>query len=230
MRVLIPFAAERPKTRLGAELSILERREFAYAMLSDVLETVRATGHDPVILATESVSATDIDDGTGEEIDVGIHDEDFTVIVDDSALTSAVNDAIVDSFSANDIDDTATAVAIVMSDLALATPRVLAGFFHADGDLVVAPGRGGGTNALVIREPGFRVDYHGTSYLDHLRTAQEIGASVREFDSHRLATDIDEPADLTEVLALSNGAARGWLEAAGYDLEIDDGRVGISRT
>jgi len=97
------------------------------------------------------------------------------------------------------------------------------------GDLVVAPGRGGGTNALVVRHPDFRTDYHGASYRDHLRAAHELGASVREFDSHRLATDVDEPADLAELLLHGDGRATDWLRDAGFELATTDGRVGVER-
>lgn len=214
MRVLVPFAAERPKTRLEPVLSAAERSSFAAAMLADVLEAIRLAAHDPVVLSTAP-----IDDRAGELADA-LADElaAARVVVDERPLTTAVNDALAE-----------TPVAVVMSDLPLVTPRVLRRFLGAEGDLVVAPGRGGGTNALVVREPRFRVDYHGTSYLDHLRIARRIGASVREFDSHRLSTDVDEPADLGEVLSLSDGTARRWLRDAGFELDVTDGRVGVRR-
>ncbi|MFC6726509.1 2-phospho-L-lactate guanylyltransferase, partial [Halobium palmae] len=37
MRVVVPFAAERPKTRLGDVLDPVERRSFARAMLREVV-------------------------------------------------------------------------------------------------------------------------------------------------------------------------------------------------
>jgi len=96
------------------------------------------------------------------------------------------------------------------------------------------PGRGGGTNAFVAGHPAFRVDYHGASYLDHRRIADEIGAGVRVVDSHRLATDVDEPADLAELLIHAEadgdgGRAARWLRDAGFALDTTDGRVGVRR-
>lgn len=211
MEVVVPFAAARPKTRLSSVMDADERRAFARAMLADVLDSLRAVrldGERPRarVLATAPV------------------DVDVPVTVDERPLTDAVNAAL-DAHEATPDDP----LAVVMSDLALATPRTLARLFAASGDVVVAAGLGGGTNALVVRHPEFRVDYHGASYLDHLRAAREVGASVRDHDSRRLAVDVDEPADLAEVLLHGDGASRDWLVDAGFELAVDDGRVGVAR-
>lgn len=211
MDVVVPFAAERPKTRLSSVMDAEERRAFARAMLDDVLESLTAVRLDgerlhPRVLATTSVDA------------------DVPVVVDDRPLSEAVN-AVLDAHGATPDDP----LAVVMSDLALATPRTLARLCAATGDVVVAAGLGGGTNALVVRHPEFRVDYHGASYLDHLRAAREVGATVRDHDSRRLAVDVDEPTDLAEVLLHGDGAARNWLVDAGFELDVDAGRVGVDR-
>ena len=73
------------------------------------------------------------------------------------------------------------------------------------------------------------VETHGASIRDYRRLAREAGATVAEVDSRRLATDIDEPADLAEVLLHSDGAAADWLRDAGFELAVDDGRVSVRR-
>lgn len=207
MRVVVPFDATDPKTRLAPVLSEAERSDFAAAMLGDVVSAVRGAGHDPVVLATEPL---------GERV------VDAPVTVDDRPLSVAVNDALSGAAAS-------TPVAVVMADLALATPATIERLCSGAGDVAMVPGRGAGTNALVVSHPDFRVDYHGTSYLDHLRRARDIGASVREVDSARLSTDVDEPADLTEVLVLAEGDAPGWLRDAGFRLAVTDGRVEVVR-
>jgi len=199
MEVVVPFSTDGPKSRLSPVLSAAERSELARAMLDDVLAAVAATGNDPRVLATGALDA-----------DLGC-----PVDIDDRPLTDAVNavlDARLDEGTAPDDDRTASIppdgdraaspppVAVVMADLALATPNALDRLFAAGkrADVALAPGRGGGTNAFVAAHPAFRVDYHGTSYLDHRRIAVAADASVAAVDSHRLATDIDEPADLAE--------------------------------
>jgi 2-phospho-L-lactate guanylyltransferase len=95
--------------------------------------------------------------------------------------------------------------------------------------VVLAPGLGGGTNALVARDPAFEVDYHGASVRDHRRIARKAGLSTATVDSFRLAVDIDEPADLAEVLLHGDGAATAWLRNRGR-VETTDGRVRFVRT
>ncbi|WP_265110156.1 2-phospho-L-lactate guanylyltransferase [Halosolutus halophilus] len=205
MQVVVPFAAETPKTRLEPVLDPDERSTFARAMLADVVTTVVDAGHEPIVLSTSA-------------LELGV--DAATIAVDDRPLTPAVNARL------------ATAdgpVAIVMADLALATPAALERLFSRDGDVVIAPGRGGGTNALVVRHPGFRVDYHGASYLDHRAIAREVGADVETIDSYRLATDVDEPADLVEVLVHGTGRARDCLREFGFELETSAGRVDVTR-
>ncbi|QZY01072.1 2-phospho-L-lactate guanylyltransferase [Halobaculum rubrum] len=229
---LVPFSPDRPKTRLSDTLDPEERRAFAEAMLSDVLAALDGAGFVPRLLTTEA---------TGRDV---------PETVDDRPLTEAVNAALDAHVPGPD-----SPLAVVMADLALATPRAIArlgvdgerggggtadsagdgtGVSNADADagaadVAIAPGRGGGTNALLVRHPEFRVDYHGASYLDHLRVARDIDASVREVDSRRLATDIDERADLTEVLLAGDGAARDWLVDAGFRLDAGGGRVSVER-
>lgn len=202
---LVPFSPDRPKTRLSDTLSPDERRAFADAMLTDVLEALDDAGFSPRLLTTEAT------------------DRAVPETVDDRPLTQAVNAAI----DAHD-PSPASPLAVVMADLALATPRALSGLLES-GDVVLAAGRGGGTNALLTRHPDFHVDYHGASYRDHLRIAHDVGASVREVDSRLLATDIDERADLAEVLLSGDGAAYDWLRDAGFELDVGDGRVSVVR-
>lgn len=179
-----------------------ERREFAEAMLADVLDALDAVDRDldVTVLATDSV------------------DVDAPVVVDDRPLTTAVNDCL---------DSVPTAV--VMADLAIATPDALSDLLDSAADLAIAAGLGGGTNAFLARNSTFHVDYHGASYRDHLEIADEAELSVREVDSRLLAVDIDEPEDLAEVLLHGDGAALDWLVDAGFELDVGGGRVEVVR-
>ena len=208
MRVLVPYSERDPKSRLAPVLSAPERRSFARAMLEDVVDAVRGAGHDPELLVPEPP-------------DAGLPDVPATV--DDRRLTPAV-DAVLDR-----IGGRAAALAVVMADLPLATPTALRRLVGVRGDVAVAPGRGGGTNALVVRDPAFSVDYHGASYRDHREAAATAGLSVGVVDSMRLATDVDEPADLAEVLLHGGGRAREWLVDAGVELDPTGNRVGVRR-
>ena len=213
MRVVIPYTDRDPKSRLAPVLSAAERRAFARAMLGDVVEAVRSAGHDPELLLSEPIDFADAD--------VGV--DDVPTTVDDRALTPAV-DAVLGR-----LGEGVAEVGIVMADLPLATPTALRRLTAVGGEVGIAPGRGGGTNALVARAPSFSVDYHGASYRDHREAAAAAGLSVGVVDSMRLATDVDEPADLAEVLLHGDGRAREWLVDAGVELDTGGGRVAVRR-
>jgi len=206
MRSIIPFAAVDAKTRLASVLDADERAAFSRVMLDAVVETVIEAGHEPTVLSTAP-------------LDEPTRPASTSVVVDDRPLTTAVNDQLA--------ADSPTLV--VMADLPLATADDIHRLTESNADVTLAPGLGGGTNAMVIREPAFRVDYHGASYLDHRAAATDLGATVETVDSRRLATDIDEPDDLAEILIHGDGAARAWLVAAGFELDAGDGRVGVRR-
>jgi 2-phospho-L-lactate guanylyltransferase len=202
MRLVVPVSGSDPKTRLSSALTPDERREFTEAMLADVLDALKTAGHSPTVVATSPVACA------------------APVTVDERGLDSLVNALLA---------ETDGKLAVVMADLPLLAPSTVGALFEPDADVVLAPGLGGGTNAFVSRHPAFRVDYHGASIRDHRRSARNAGASVTEVDSHRLATDIDEPEDLAEVLLHSDGAAADWLRDAGFELIVDDGRVTAER-
>lgn len=202
MRVVVPFDAIYPKTRLGNRLTATERASFDHAMLRDVVAAIRAADCEPVVVATAPV-------------DVDIQDA-----VDDRGLSAVVNAVLANA---------SYPIGVVMADLLLVTGAVLQRLLATDDDVVLAPGRGGSTNAILVRHDDFRVNYHGASYLDHRTVAREIGATMSTFDSYRISTDIDEPADLPEVLLHGVGAAYDWLQSAGFRLVVADGRVEIAR-
>ncbi|WP_458209839.1 2-phospho-L-lactate guanylyltransferase [Haladaptatus sp. NG-SE-30] len=203
MRVLVPFDPRNPKSRLAPILNEDERQEFARTMLKDVIEAIRETGITPDVLTPTRIRV-----------------RDASILVDDRPLSSAVNATL---------DATVGPIAVVMADLPLITPAACSRLFKAEGEVVFARGLGGGTNALVTRHPEFAVDYHGTSYHDHLQIAENHNLSVTELDSFRFAVDIDQPEDLVEILLHGDGQAHEWLRSTGFRLENGDGRMTAKR-
>lgn len=189
MHVVVPFDARDPKTRLSSVLDPDERRQFARAMLEDVCRAVEKTGHTPTVLATAEF------------------DCEWPVRVDDRPLSAAVNAVL---------DERDGAVAIVMADLGLATAESLQRVFDAGGEIVLVPGRGGGTNVVLARHSDFHVDYHSVSIRDHREIAATAGLEVTTVDSFRLSTDVDDPTDLVELLLHSEGSAADWLADHGF--------------
>jgi 2-phospho-L-lactate guanylyltransferase len=201
---VVPFKPVNPKSRLSSVLNREEREEFARAMLADVLTAVVAGGATPIILSTHPF--------------VWPHAET-------RVMAAGLNDALNVYFS-----EQVGPLLLVMADLPLATPEALRRVMSTRADIGIVPGRGGGTNALYLKDPRcFRADFYGASYLKHRQIAQEFGRSVESIDSFRLHTDVDEKEDLVEVLLHNNGRSREFLESAGFSLVTEHGRVSVKR-
>ncbi|MFB6283023.1 MAG: 2-phospho-L-lactate guanylyltransferase [Halobacteria archaeon] len=191
MKIFVPFEPRDPKTRLSPVLSESERREFSVSMLRDVVSAVRGSGNRPVLLST-------VDGEFGlPEIDVRI---------DDRPLDAAVN-AVLEEYD--------RPLAVLMSDLAIADPdsvrKITDPVSEGGVDLALAPGLRGGTNGFAVRDKEFRVNYHGTSFRDHIEVAEGQGTGYETVDSLRLGIDIDEPCDLVEVLIHGEGESYRYL-------------------
>jgi len=183
-----------------------ERRLLAFAMLRDVLDVV--TGfHRATVLSRTGLDITEV----GREVEI---------VESDLELNDALNSLIAEEASRGWPSD----ILIVMADLALLTGKDVAGILNCDGDVVLCPGRGGGTNMILIRNPKFRTCYHGLSFQKHLAFAKEVGLEAPVFESFRAGCDIDEPDDLGEILIHGKGQGKRLLEEWGFKL-CEDGRA-----
>lgn len=201
---VIPFRPVDPKTRLSNLLSRREREAFAGAMLADVVAAVRGAGLEPLLLCTHPFESADAE-----------------VRVAAGGLSSALNALL---------PELAGPVLVIMADLPLVKPETIQHLVASAAEIAIAPGRGGGTNALLIRDPTrFRVDYYECSVSKHLAIAAAAGLSVEVVDSFRLYLDLDEEEDLVDLLIHGEGQARACLEGLGFSLAVTRGRVGIVR-
>ena len=201
---LIPYKPKNPKTRLSAILSQEEREAFAFAMLEDVVGAVRDANCSPVIIGTELFDS--------EMVQVTVTDADLNTSLNEILPTTEQN------------------ILIIMADLPLANEAAIKRVISTAADMAIVPGRGGGTNAIFIKDPKkFHVDYYGASFAKHLAIAKEAGLSVDVIDSFRLHTDIDEDDDLVELLIHGTGKSRAFLEDHGFMLETETGRVRVIR-
>lgn len=210
MRIVVPFKKENAKSRLTGVLTPDERGSFAMCMLRDVIDV--ADGFDLDIL-TPSILTDDY---------ICSH-----ILLSELGLNEALNEYLQKQAECN-----CGPVMIVMADLPLIRKYHIAEIACSDSDVVIAPGKGGGTNILCINDPSrFRVDYYGTSFLDHLQIAHENDLTVAVYDSFAASTDIDEPEDLVELLLHGHGgSARGMLVDLGFVVAVRNGRAGVERS
>ncbi len=211
MRAVVPFRKNNAKSRLSALLSENEREEFAMAMLNDVADA---------LLGSRCFSAIDV--LSTSIIEVG----GANIVLTEKGLNEALNEYL-QKMSSHAINEP---VLIIMADMPLVSVKNIRDIVASSADIVIVPGRMGGTNALFIRNPGsFRVDYYGASFLKHLEIARKNKLSLEVFDSFNMSTDIDEKEDIAEVLLHGKGHAAGHLEELGFNIVETRGRVRIKR-
>jgi 2-phospho-L-lactate guanylyltransferase len=211
LHILIPFKLCGAKSRLASILSPQERELLALSMLEDVLAAVSGLGRVTILARTG--------------IDASHFAMPLEVVVSDLDLNQALNAYLQDIVREGWQED----LLIVMSDLALLTREDLTGMTTTEGDVVLAPGRGGGTNMILVRHPQFRTCYEGLSFPKHLDQARRLGLQAGIFYSLLAGCDIDEPQDLAEVLLHGKGEAARALWGLGLTVSEEGRRYPVRR-
>jgi 2-phospho-L-lactate guanylyltransferase len=180
-----------------------ERQSFAFSMLREVVHAVHMRVVPPHLATAPVMSMTYLSEFSEKDL----------------------NETINEYSKEND-----DPLAIIMADLALADRSSILTLLTSGGDLAIAPGRGGGTNAIYVRSARlFQAQYYGMSYEKHLKYGTETGLMVKIIDSFRLYCDIDEHDDLIEVFIHNNGHSREWLVSHGFEIEMKKSRIGVKR-
>jgi 2-phospho-L-lactate guanylyltransferase len=209
--MVIPFKNQGAKSRLASVLTPWERQLLSFAMLMDVLDAVSGLGR-ATVLSRPGLNIADI----GSDVEIQESELDL-------------NDALNSLISCIARQGWPLDMLICMADLALLTEKDVVGILNCESDVVLCPGRGGGTNMILIRSPRFRTCYQGLSFPKHLAVARQTGLKVSVFESFRAGCDIDEPEDLAEVLLHGRGRSKKVLEEMGFSLS-ENGRAGLCRS
>ncbi len=178
-----------------------EREEFVELMLNQVISSLKGAGIEQVDILSPSVYGL-------EEM------TEARVLLDEKDLNEALN---------RYLKEAEEPVLIVMADLPLLSPEHIKEISSTEKDVCIVPGKGGGTNALFIKNPSkYRVKYYGSSFLTHCSIATDSGQDFEIYDSFMAGTDIDEPEDLVELLIHGKGAAKDYIESK-FRLEVKKG-------
>ncbi|KKH48900.1 2-phospho-L-lactate guanylyltransferase [Methanosarcina sp. 1.H.A.2.2] len=205
MRAVIPYKKSGAKSRLSPVLSLEEREEFVELMLNQVIDSLKEAGIEKIDVL--SPSAYGLEGMTKAR-----------VLLDEKDLNEALN---------RYLEEAEEPVLIVMADLPLLSPDHIKGITSTKKNICIVPGKGGGTNALFIKNPSrYRVKYYGSSFLTHCSIATDSGQNYEIYDSFLAGTDIDEPEDLVELLIHGKGTARDYINRK-FKLEVSRGRVGL---
>lgn len=176
----------RGKSRLSPALDHVERARFARTLLEHVLDVLRATPLDGILVATDGDDVGDLAVSRGA-----------AVLFDRGAGSLA---GVVDGALAEASRRGATAAIVLMADL----PRVEArdvveilGALDANDVVLVRDHLGQHTNALALAPPTAMTTRFGRadSFDAHLAAARESALRVAVVDNERVAFDVDVPDD-----------------------------------
>lgn len=210
VKAIIPFKKEGAKSRLGDFFSESEREELAINMLKDVLVALSESK----IEEAEIISTCSMD-GLAKEARLNGAKATLAVSVreDERGLNEVLNETITEEKEP---------VLIIMADVPLTTPESINEIIEHKEEVVIVPGRKGGTNALFLRKPyAFFVSYYGMSFSAHIETAKRRNLSHAVHDSFFISTDMDEVEDLIELLIHGRGFSADCLRRIGVFIRVD---------
>lgn len=186
------------KTRLSPKLSPIEREYLLKAMLKDVITTLDGIVEKIIIISSDD--------------DVLYYTEEFNVETlkeeGNNGLNSGLTQAI--EYSSKFCDN----VLIVPSDVPLIKKEHVKRLLKKgeEYDVVIAPAKGGGTNALLCPAHDFPMKFGDYSFFEHIKEAKIKSLSYTVFDSFYLSLDVNTAEDLGEIMLHGEGTeAREYL-------------------
>ncbi len=188
--VIIPVKhLNKAKSSLTTALALAQRRELVLCMLADVLNAVRNSSSiaDTVIVSPDEEV---LDFARSNDV-IGIFEPGIEL---NKALKLAIEHAITRG---------ASSTLVLPSDIpllkAVDVENIIA-MASLPQDVVIAPSKDNGTNALFLRPPGVMgLRFGGESFPTHLAEARRVGVRPRVYRSINVATDVDDTADMLSI-------------------------------
>ena len=199
------------KTRLSPTLTPLERENLLKSMLKDVIGVLKQKVSEVVVISSDEEVLRYVDDmGV-----VSLKEEGKTDL--NGALIQAIK------WCSNHSEQ----VLIVPSDVPLMKVE------HVDkiikmgetADLVIAPAKGGGTNALLCPVKNMEMKFGECSFFEHLNVACSQNWQYAVFDSFYMSLDVNTAEDLGEIMLHGlDTATRSFLKSTGLEVSSNHGK------
>lgn len=180
------------KTRLSPTLSPSEREGILKAMLTDVSTALKDLVSKVVVISSDA-------DVLDFAYDLGI-----TILEEEGKtdLNGALNQAL------DWCKEECQKVLITPSDIPLIGKAQPEDFIKYSNhyDMVIAPAKGGGTNALLFKPYSMELKFGGFSFFEHLQEAVKKGLNHMVYDSFYLSLDVNTAEDLGEIILHGKGS------------------------
>ncbi|MBI4814053.1 MAG: 2-phospho-L-lactate guanylyltransferase [Methanobacterium sp.] len=198
------------KTRLSPTLTPLERENLLKAMLMDVIGAIKGSVDQVVVISSDKDVLNFVKD-----LDVTCLSEKGKTDLN-GALTQAVEWC----------SQHASQVLIVPSDVPLIHPDQVQEMVELSvkWPLVIAPAKGGGTNALLCPTHDIKMKFGDWSFFEHLKEAENAGMPWYIYDSFYLSLDVNTAEDLGEIMIHGFGTqTRKFLKSIGLEVRSNHG-------
>jgi 2-phospho-L-lactate/phosphoenolpyruvate guanylyltransferase len=174
------------KTRLSPTLTADERENLLKSMLKDVIKVLKNCVDGVLVISSDK----DVLDYV-KKLNVSSLEE-----VGNIDLNGALNQAV------KWCSKYCSQALIVPSDIPLIQEEHINKLLDKgkEFDVVIAPAKGGGTNALLCPTQGMKMNFGECSFFKHLKEAKINGFSYYVFDSFYLSMDVNTAEDLGEIM------------------------------
>lgn len=174
------------KTRLSPKLTVSERENLLKAMLKDVVKALNGSVENIIVISSD-------DDVLNYVTDLGVTTLKENGVTDlNGALTQAIKNC------SNQCDN----VLIIPSDVPLIKKSHVNAVLtkSKEFDVIIAPAKGGGTNALLCPSSDFSVKFGNYSFFEHIKEAKRKDLMFKIYDSFYLSLDVNTAEDLGEIM------------------------------
>ena len=205
------------KTRLSPKLTPLERENLLKSMLKDVIGVLNGSVDNIIVISSD-------DDVLNFVNELGVETFKERGVTDlNGALTQAIQH----------YSNSCSNIFIVPSDVPLIKKNHVKEILNRkhEFDVVIAPSKGGGTNALLC-PTSFCVKFGDYSFFEHIDEAELRGLSHSIYDSFYLSLDVNTAEDLGEIMLHGKGTkAREYLKKVQLKVKSNHGseRLDVSR-
>ncbi|MBC7118565.1 2-phospho-L-lactate guanylyltransferase [Methanothermobacter tenebrarum] len=192
-----PFA--HAKTRLSPTLSPSERKNLLKVMLKDVTKSLKENVDEVIVISADKEVLHFAD-----ELKVQTLKEKGQ-----TDLNGALEQAV--EWCESKCDK----VIIVPSDVPLIGKANIKGLIQdaEKYDIIIAPAKGGGTNALLFPPRTIKLRFGDCSFFEHIKEAKRLKLSIKIHDSFYLSLDVNTAEDLGEIILHGkNTYTRSYLE------------------
>ena len=174
------------KTRLSPTLTTVERENLLKAMLKDVIRSLDHAVNALVVISSDSDVLKFLEDKNV----IGLEEKGNTDL--NGALTQAMEWC----------SQFCTQVLVVPSDVPLIRKRQVQEMLELSKKwpVVIAPAKGGGTNALLCPTGKIKMSFGDCSFFRHLDQAQKLDLNPYIYDSFYLSLDVNTAEDLGEIM------------------------------